>query len=211
MRHDVEVDAQSVGNEPQQKDAEHPLKAGEHLACGKGNGQTAQAGKAALDNHDLHGAFAADHLGAVVFQSPADTRAQNEQGSRMKGKAVCALKSQHDACQDHQQNGRESSPGDDFLEDQQSDQGGGDDLKVAEQGHICRTGAGDAEHQEDRSRNIQHDHRNGIGQLFSGQGLFDRILAQHFPNPAADQKPQSRAQIQKRGHHGGRRVIKQQF
>ena len=88
LRHDVEVDAQSVGNEPQQKDAEHPLKAGEHLACGKGNGQTAQAGKAALDNHDLHGAFAADHLGAVVFQSPADTRAQNEQGSRMKGKAV---------------------------------------------------------------------------------------------------------------------------
>ena len=94
---DVEVDAEAVGYETQQKHGTDPEDAGNLLSDHQRNHQTAEAGESALDSGDLDGGLGAEHPGAVIFQTPAAGGTENQQRADVKLETAFALKTQSDA------------------------------------------------------------------------------------------------------------------
>lgn len=205
---DVEIDAQTIGHKSQHQNCQNPMKRRDLLPYRQRDNKAAQAGTDPLDGGDLNRAFGTEHPGAVVFQTPAAGRSQHQQRAGMKPKAARALKSQNDAGCRHQYDGGGQPPGQLLPKGKERDQGRGDNLKIVQQGGIGRIGALQTQHQQNRSGNVQHDHTERIGQLLPGQAL---PLFPLSPQQAAKEQAQSRAQIQKRRHHGRLHAGKQQL
>ena len=79
LRHDIEIDAESIGNKAKQQYTNHPNNRRYALTDYPGNNQASESGESAFDHYDLNRTLVADHSGAVVFNAPAQTRTEHEQ------------------------------------------------------------------------------------------------------------------------------------
>ena len=79
LGHDIEIDAESIGNKAKQQYTQHPKNRRDAFANRQSNNQTTNSRESAFDNHDFNGTFVADHSGAVVFNAPAQARTENKQ------------------------------------------------------------------------------------------------------------------------------------
>ena len=98
-----------------------------------------------------------------------------------------------------------------LFEDQQGDDGGGDDLKVVEQRDVCRRGAAEADHQEDRRGNIKDDHPECVRQIFFRQLHFLLSVSGFAADKTHECHADSGTKVQHSCHHGRRDILQKEF
>ena len=79
MRQDVEVDAESIGDEAEDHRGEDGGGWGDGVVDDEGYGEAAEAGENSFDYDDLFAGFCGEPVGAVVFYAPAYTGAEDEE------------------------------------------------------------------------------------------------------------------------------------
>lgn len=136
---------------------------------GQGDGQRPGPGEEALQGDDLVGALGGDHPGAVVLKAPAHRRQEDQQGAGGKAQAVRALEGQQGAGQGDEPDGRPQPAGHRLVKDKQGNDGGGRNLKVAQQGGAGGGAGPYAQHQEDGRGDVQRDHARHKGQVPFGK------------------------------------------
>ena len=91
LGHNIEIDTQTIGNKAKHQYTQHPNNRRDAFSNHQGNNQTAKSRESAFNNHDFNGAFVANHSGAVVFNTPAQTRTEYKQRTDVELKGACSL------------------------------------------------------------------------------------------------------------------------
>lgn len=79
MRQDVEVDAESVGDEAEDHGGQDGGGWGDGVVDDEGHCEAAEAGENSFDYDDLFAGFCGEPVGAVVFYAPAHAGAEDEE------------------------------------------------------------------------------------------------------------------------------------
>ena len=210
----VEVDAQSVSDKAEQKHGKNAPRRGKEFTGDEGDDQRAGAGAEAFDHCGLRGVTGGERPRAVVFKSPADTRAENEQctgaechrscsgchRSRRADTVSAAVSgdAEHHTRGGHKRDGKPCRAGDFFAENAQRDNRCGDDLKIVEQGSACRITAFQTQHEQDRRGDVEDNHSGDIRKFFLCDGRVRRTLGIQDTD---ETQTDARTEIQKRRHH----------
>ena len=88
LRADVGENAQAVSHKAEQQGERDVFYGKMHFACGKRNDDGTDSGTEAFYSYNLVCAFVRNFAGAVVFEPPADGRAENEDGADRKVESI---------------------------------------------------------------------------------------------------------------------------
>ena len=158
---DVKIDAQAISNKTQKQHSQKIVDGRQFLSNYKCHDQAAQTGENTLDGCDLYGGLGTEHTGAVILQSPAAGCTHHQQRAGIETEAAFPFETKGDTGNRHQKDGEGEPLGQNLFEHKKRDQGGCHNLEVIQQGSIGGIGALEAQHQQNRRCNIQHDHAQG--------------------------------------------------
>lgn len=207
----VKEDAQPVRHKSHAKHGKDAPKVGQPFSDTQPDDDRTQARENAFEQYDLQGIFGRKLSRAVVFKAPAHRRQKHEQRAGGKFQTADILKGKQRAGQNHEEDARPQTGRNFFLEDHQRNDRRRHDLKVVQQGRICRRGVVKSDQQKDRCGNVQHDHGNGVRKLRLRNAFLGGLYLFPFANQSDHAHTKPRTNVQKSCHQGGGHIVKEQL